>query len=37
MRNTVCSGVLALSLLVPAVASAQTPAAPAPAAPPANS
>ncbi len=31
MRNTVCSGVLALSLLVPAVASAQTPAAPAPA------
>lgn len=36
MRNTVCSGVLALSLLVPAIASAQTPAAPAPAAPPAD-
>ncbi len=33
MRNTVCSAVLALSLLAPAVASAQTPASPAPAAP----
>jgi len=33
MRNTVYSGVLALSLFVPAMASAQTAAAPAPAAP----
>ena len=31
MRNTVCSGVLALSLLLPAAAQAQTAAAPAPA------